>query len=102
MFKEEAAREPTLKSHFGKLAFAHHPPTEMGFHCASAGKAAACNVGDLGLIPGLEDPLEKGKATHSSFLAWRIPWTLQSMGLQKLHMTERLSLALSFTNRNKH
>ena len=24
---------------------------------------------------GLEDPLEKGKATHSSILAWRIPWT---------------------------
>ena len=24
---------------------------------------------------GWEDPLEKGKATHSSFLAWRIPWT---------------------------
>ena len=36
---------------------------------------------------GWEDPLEKGKATHSSILAWRIPWTeeiggLQSMGLQ--------------------
>ena len=25
---------------------------------------------------GWEDPLEKGKATHSSFLAWRIPWTI--------------------------
>ena len=25
---------------------------------------------------GWEDPLEKGKATHSSMLAWRIPWTL--------------------------
>ena len=37
---------------------------------------------------GLEDPLEMGMATHSSILAWRIPWTeepggLQSMGLQK-------------------
>ena len=31
---------------------------------------------------GWEDPLEKGKATHSSILAWRIPWTLSSMGLQ--------------------
>ena len=36
-----------------------------------------------------EDPLEKGMATHSSILAWRIPWTeepgrLQSMGLQKV------------------
>ena len=38
---------------------------------------------------GREDPLEKGKATHSSILAWRIPWTeepggLQFMGLQRL------------------
>ena len=33
---------------------------------------------------GWEDPLEKGKATHSSFLAWRIPWTVQSMGLQRV------------------
>ena len=37
----------------------------------------------------LEDPLEKGMATHSSVLAWRIPWTeepggLQSMGLQRV------------------
>ena len=31
---------------------------------------------------GCEDPLEKGKATHSSILAWRIPWT-QSMGVTK-------------------
>ena len=29
-----------------------------------------------------EDPLEKGRAAHSSILAWRIPWTVQSMGLQ--------------------
>ena len=28
-----------------------------------------------GSIPGLEDPLEKEMATHSSILAWRIPWT---------------------------
>ena len=38
---------------------------------------------------GREDPLEKGMATHSSNLAWRIPWTeepggLQSMGLQRV------------------
>ena len=38
---------------------------------------------------GWEDPLEKGMATHSSILAWRIPWTeepggLQSMGLQRI------------------
>ena len=38
---------------------------------------------------GEEDPLEKEMATHSSILAWRIPWTeapsrLQSMGLQSI------------------
>ena len=31
-----------------------------------------------------EDPLEKGKATHSRILAWRIPGTGYSMGLQKV------------------
>ena len=35
---------------------------------------------------GWEDPLEKGKATHSSILAWRIPWTIQSMGLQRVRL----------------
>ena len=38
----------------------------------------------------LEVPLEKGKATHSSILAWRIPWTVLSMGSQR-DRTERLS-----------
>ena len=31
-----------------------------------------------------DDPLEKGKATHSSFLVWRIPWIVQSMGSQRV------------------
>ena len=33
---------------------------------------------------GWEDALEKGKFTHSSILAWRIPWTVQSMGSQRV------------------
>ena len=37
-----------------------------------------------------EDPLEKGKATHSSILAWRIPWT--AWGLKESDTTEQLSL----------
>ena len=42
---------------------------------------------------GQEDPLEKEMPTHSSTLAWKIPWReepgrLQSMGLQELDMTE--------------
>ena len=41
---------------------------------------------------GREDPLEKGRATCSSMLAWRIPWTeepggLRSMGCKELDMT---------------
>ena len=38
---------------------------------------------------GWEDPLEKGKATHSSILAWRIPWTVSSWD-HKLDTTEQL------------
>ena len=46
------------------------------------------DTGDVGLIPGWEDPLEEEMATHSSILAWEIAWTeepgeLQSMGSQK-------------------
>ena len=33
---------------------------------------------------GWEDPLEKGMATHSSILAWRSPWTIESKGLQRV------------------
>ena len=43
-------------------------------------KESACKAGDL----GWEDPLEKGMATHSSNLAWRIPWTEEPSGLQSI------------------
>ena len=53
------------------------------------------NAGELGSIPDREDPLEKEMATHSSTLAWKIPWTgepgrLQFMGQKESDMTERL------------
>ena len=48
----------------------------MGFPCGSAGKESTCNVGDWVRSLGWEDLLEKVKATHSSILAWRIPWTV--------------------------
>ena len=55
----------------------------------SDGKEFACNAGDPSSIPHWEDPLEKEMVTHSSILAWRIPWTdepgrLQSMELQRV------------------
>ena len=44
------------------------------FPSSSVGKESACNAGDPGSIPGLEDPLEKGSAPHSSVLG--LPWWL--------------------------
>ena len=35
---------------------------------------------------GLEDPLEEGMATHSSILAWRMPWTEEPGGLQSMEL----------------
>ena len=48
-----------------------------------------------------KDPLEKGKATHSSILAWKIPWTVRSMGLQSwtlLSTFTMIVLKLSFSS----
>ena len=55
-------------------------------------KKLPTNAGDIEMQVqslGQEDPLEKGMATHSSVLAWRIPWTeqpgrLQSIGSQRV------------------
>ena len=57
---------------------------QEGFPCSSAGKESACSAGDLGSIPGLERSPGEGKATHSNILAWRIPWTEESGGLQSV------------------
>ena len=58
-------------------------PVFFGFPCGSAGKESTCNAEELGLILGWEDPLEKGKATHSSILARRIPWTVYPWGCKE-------------------
>ena len=42
-----------------------------------------------------EDPLEKGKATHSSILAWRIPWLYSPWGRKESGVTEQLALRRS-------
>ena len=54
---------------------------------------------------GWEEPLEKGTATHSSILTWRIPWTedpgrLQSMSCKELDTTERFSQHRKFKKCN--
>ena len=62
----------------------------MGFPGGSDSQESACSAGDPGVRSlGGEDPLEEGMVTHSSVLAWRIPWIeepggLQSMGSQRV------------------
>ena len=51
-------------------------------------KESACNAGDPGSIPGLGRSPEKGMATHSSILAWKVPWTEEPGGLQSVRSQE--------------
>ena len=46
--------------------------------------ANAGDARDVGSIPGLGRPLEEAMATHSSILAWRMPWTEEPGGLQSM------------------
>ena len=48
------------------------------------GKTSACGAGDPVRSVGREDPLEKEMATHSSTLAWNIPWMEEPGGLQSM------------------
>ena len=50
-------------------------------------KNPPANAGEVGLIPGSERPLEKEMATHSSVLAWEIPWTEETGQLQSMSRT---------------
>ena len=72
----------------------------------SESKESTCDAGDLGLTPGQEDPVEKGKATHSSILAWRIPWTedpggQQSMGHKESDTAKRLTFSLHLRDQER-
>ena len=61
----------------------------MDFPGGSDGKVSVYNAEDLGSIPGSGKSPGEGNATHSSILAWKIPWMedsgrLQSMGSQRV------------------
>ena len=70
----------------------------MGFPGGSAGKESACNAGDLGLIPGWEDPLEKGKATHPVFWPGEFHGLGHPQSPKELDTTERLSFTSQSVN----
>ena len=62
---------------------------KVGFPGGSMVKNPPANARDTGSIPGLGRPLEGEMASHSSILAWEIPWTEepsrpQSIGLQRV------------------
>ena len=49
-------------------------------------------IRDAGSIPRSEDPLEESMATHSSILAWRIPWMEEPGGLQSMGLHSQRGL----------
>ena len=73
-----AMQETPFDSWAGKICWRRDrlpAPIFLGFPGSSAGEESACDVGDLGSIPGLgRSPGQE--ATHSSVPAWRIPWTV--------------------------
>ena len=73
----------------------------LGFPGGSDSKESAYSAEDRVQSLGQEDPLEKGMATHSSILAWRIPWTEepaepQSIGSKDSEMTEKMFKKMTF------
>ena len=66
-------------SAFGGICLA-----EEGFPGGSVVKNPPANAGDVGSIPGLGRSPGEGTASHSSILAWRIPWTEEPSGLQSM------------------
>ena len=65
----------------------------LDFPGGSDGKASARTVGETRVQPlDWEDPLEKETATHSSILAWKIPWTEDPGRLQSMGMSQSLGL----------
>ena len=54
----------------------------MGFLGGSAVKNPPANAGDLSSIPGSRSSPGEGNATHSSILAWKVPWAEEPGGLQ--------------------
>ena len=88
-----------------KQAFTKHL-LSVDFPVVQKVKNLPANAGDVGSIPGLGRPLEKGMAIYSNILAWRIPWTEEPWWATVHEVTKhrtwlglRLSLSLSKCSR---
>ena len=73
-----------LKCPFAQFASFRGILLSHGFHAGSDCEEHTCNVGDLVSVPGLGRSLDKGMDIHSSILARKISWTVQSMVLQRV------------------
>ena len=89
-------RRLRFNSWVGKIPWRRYKlrtPVFLGFPCCSAGKEFACNLGDLGSIPGLERfPWRREGLPTPVFWAWRIPWTVHGVAksqtwLSNFHLT---------------
>ena len=83
----DLASNPDVATWRLNCAFTH--ALLRGFSGGSDSKVSACNAGDPGSIPGSGRSPGEEMVTHSSMLAWKIPWTvepcrLQSMGWQRV------------------
>ena len=80
LVKNPPAMQETLIRFLGRKILCRRDrlpsPVFSGFSSGSSGKESTCNAGDWVQSRGWEDPLEKGKPSYSSRLAWRIPWTV--------------------------
>ena len=78
--KELWCRRPRFNSWVGKILWRRTRlpiPVFLGFPCGLVGKEFHLQCGRTWVLSLLwEEPLEKGKVTHASILAWRIPWTV--------------------------
>ena len=71
------------------------PESHMGFPDAQMVKNLPAIQETQVLSLGQEDPLEKGMATHSNILAWKVPWTEEPGGLHTVHGAEKSWTQLS-------
>ena len=74
----------SVPSSFTYLGFCQSVRSFPGGTVVKNPLANAREAGDMDLIPGQKDPLEEKIATHSSILAWEIPWTGGPAGLQSM------------------
>ena len=65
-------------------------------------KNPPANAGDTGSIPGSGSSPGEGNSNHSSFPAWRIPWTEESGGLQSMGVTKESETTEQLNNNNSN